>query len=370
MKSSLRITWLAASLLAAAATAHSAAPLASLDAAAAGRFANLALQCVHQEYPNKISHTLAGDADVRPPRELFPAFHGCYDWHSAVHGHWLLVRLLRQFPDATFAPAARAALVRSLTKENIAAEVAYLQRAGRASFERPYGLAWLLQLSAELRSWKNPQGQEWALTLAPLETEAVARIKRWLPDLYYPIREGEHDQTAFSFGLIWDWAEVAGDAEMRKLLADAASRFYGADRNCPLSYEPSGQDFLSACLAEADFMRRVLDRAAFARWLTTFLPQIPKSARADWLPTAVVTNRSDPKLAHLDGLNLSRAWMLEGIASRLETSDRRKAVLIDAAKRHSDAALPQVTGEHYEGGHWLGSFSVYLVTGSGLGPGK
>jgi len=340
----------------------------AIDTAAATRFAELALRCVHQEYPNKIAHTLAGDADVRPPRELFPAFYGCYDWHSAVHGHWLLARLVHRFPDAAFAKAARAELARSLTRANIAVETAYLQRAGRASFERPYGLAWLLQLAAELRSWKDPQAQEWAANLAPLETEAAARIKRWLPDLYYPIRVGEHDQTAFSFGLIWDWADVAGDADMRRLLTDAAQRFYAADRNCPLAYEPSGQDFLSPCLAEADFMRRVLGKAAFSSWLKTFMPMIPTHTRTEWLTPGVVTNRSDPKLAHLDGLNLSRAWMLDGIVKGLEPADLRIPALQDAAKRHRDAALPQVTGEHYEGGHWLGTFAVYLVTASGANP--
>lgn len=353
----------AAAFLCTSAQALSPAPV-DLDTEAAARFAALALKCVHQEYPNKIAHTLASDADVRPPRELFPAFHGCYDWHSAVHGHWLLVRLVRQFPDALFAAPARAALARNLTSQSIAGEVAYLQSAGRASFERPYGLAWLLQLSAELRSWKDPQAEEWARNLAPLETEAAARIKRWLPDLYYPIREGEHDQTAFSFGLIWDWAGVAGDAQMRKLLADAARRFYASDRGCPIQYEPSGQDFLSPCLAEADFMRRVLDRTAFSVWLTTFLPAIPNNANKPWLTPAIVTNRADPKLAHLDGLNLSRAWMLDGIAYGLPSSDRRVAALAAAAILHREAALPQVTGEHYEGGHWLGTFAVYLVTGS------
>lgn len=359
------IVALVVTLLCADSLVRAAAPADSIDASAAGRFAALALKCVHQEYPNKIAHTLASDADVQPPRELFPAFHGCYDWHSAVHGHWLLVRLVRLFPDAPFAAAARAELARSLTAQNIAGEVAYLQRAGRASFERPYGLAWLLQLSAELRSWKDPQAGEWARNLAPLEIEAAARIKRWLPDLYYPIREGEHDQTAFSFGLIWDWASVAGDAEMHKLLADAARRFYANDRNCPLTYEPSGQDFLSPCLAEADFMRRVLDKGAFTAWLNTFLPTIPDNANKVWLTPAVVTNRADPKLAHLDGLNLSRAWMLEGIVRGLGGRDRRIPALANAARRHREAALPQVTGEHYEGGHWLGTFAVYLVTGAG-----
>ena len=338
----------------------------TVDVAAAGRFADLALKCVHQEYPNKIAHTLASDADVHPPRELFPAFHGCYDWHSAVHGHWLLARLARHFPDAPFVAAARAALARSLTVQNIAAETAYLQRAGRASFERPYGLAWLLQLSAELRGWNDPQAQEWARTLATLETEAAARIKRWLPDLTYPIRVGEHDQTAFAFGLIWDWASVAGDIEMRRLLGDAAQRFYAADKNCPLNYEPSGQDFLSPCLAEADFMRRVLAPTDYAAWLKAFLPQVPKAGGDAWLPPGVVTDRSDPKLAHLDGLNLSRAWMLEGIAHGLPPRDPRVRALLAAANAHRAAALPAVTGEHYEGGHWLGTFAVYLTSRAGI----
>ena len=351
-----------AALLCTGIPTFAAAPGTSVDAAAAGRFAALALSCLHQEYPNKISHVLDSAADVHAPHELYPAFHGCYDWHSAVHGHWLLVRLIRQFPDAPFVPAARAALARSLTRENLAAEAEYLRRPDRASFERPYGLAWLLQLAAELRSWNDPQGQQWAGNLAPLEAEAAARVLRWLPDLTYPIRIGEHDQTAFAFGLMWDWAQVAGHEAMQIALRDAASRFYLKDTACPLRYEPSGHDFLSPCLAEADFMRRILKPAEFSRWLRAFLPEIPAHKPGDWLPPAIVTNRSDPKLAHLDGLNLSRAWMLEGIARALPARDPRVAVLRATAQRHRDAALPAVTGEHYEGGHWLGTFAVYLVT--------
>jgi len=338
------------------------APAASVDAAAAGRFAALALTCLDQEYPNKIAHVLDSDADVHSPRELYPAFHGCYDWHSAVHGHWLLVRLVHQFPDATFVPAARAALAQSLTRDNLAAEAGYLRGAGRASFERPYGLAWLLQLAAELRGWNDPQAREWAANLAPLETEAATRVLTWLPDLHYAIRIGEHDQTAFAFGLMWDWAQVAGNEPMKAALRDAATRFYLQDTACPLRYEPSGHDFLSPCLAEADFMRRVLDQKSFTHWLGAFLPQIPTRSNKEWLPPGVVTNRADPKLAHLDGLNLSRAWMLEGIARALPAKDARVAALLAAAQRHRDAALPAVTGEHYEGGHWLGTFAVYLVT--------
>src|SRR5882724_8645284 len=290
----------------------------SMDRAASARFAGLALKCLHDEYPNHISLTMDRDADAHPPRELTPAFYGCFDWHSDVHGHWLLVRLLRLMPNAPFAAQARAELARSFTSQNIAGELQYLKHPGRASFERPYGLAWLLELAAELREWNDPQAAQWSATLQPLEAEAALRIKSWLPKLHYPIRIGEHDQTAFSFGLMWDWAGAAGDDEMRALLGHAAQRFYLRDRNCPLAYEPSGEDFLSPCLAEADFMRRALGRGAFARWLSGFLAHIPAGAaaagRAPWLSPGVVTDRADPKLAHIDGLNLSRAWMLEGIA--------------------------------------------------------
>jgi hypothetical protein len=336
-----------------------------MDPAAAARFAALALKCLHDEYPNHISLSMDHDADARPPRELTPAFYGCFDWHSDVHGHWLLVRLLRLMPNAPFAAQARAELARSFTSENIAGELGYLKHAGRASFERPYGLAWLLQLSAELREWNDPQAKQWSNTLQPLETEAAARIKNWLPKLHYPIRIGEHDQTAFSFGLMWDWAGVAGDAEMRTLLKDAAQRFYVRDRGCPLNYEPSGEDFLSPCLAEADFMRRVLEPQAFGAWLSGFLPGIPQKGGSGWLQPGVVTDRSDPKLAHIDGLNLSRAWMLEGIARGLPAGDRRVAALGATAVQHREAALPAVTGEHYEGGHWLGTFAVYLTSAAG-----
>ena len=350
----------------ATAPAATAAAHASMDPAAAERFAGLALKCLHDEYPNHVSLSMDRDSDARPPRELTPAFYGCYDWHSDVHGHWLLVRLLRLMPNAPFASQARAELARSFTTQNIAGEFEYLKHPGRASFERPYGLAWLLQLGAELREWNDPEAKQWSSTLQPLETEAAARIKNWLPKLHYPIRIGEHDQTAFSFGLIWDWAAVAGDAEMRALLQDAAQRFYIKDQRCPLNYEPSGEDFLSPCLAEADFMRRVLEHKAFGAWLSGFLPGIPQSRGGGWLRPGVVTDRSDPKLAHIDGLNLSRSWMLEGIAHGLPPGDRRVPALLANAAEHRQAALPAVTGEHYEGGHWLGTFAVYLTSAAGL----
>lgn len=339
-----------------------------LDNATASRFAQLALDCVHREYPNKIAHVLNDEGDVAPPRRLTPAFYGCFDWHSAVHGHWLLARLAREVPDAELAPRARQALAQSLTAANIAGEVAYLQADGRESFERPYGLAWLLQLAAELREWPDDEARAWAATLQPLEQAAAGRIRAWLPKLSHPIRTGEHSQTAFAFGLILDWARAAGDREMEALLRQRILELYLADRGCPLSYEPSGQDFLSPCLAEADLLRRVLSPADFAAWLGGFLPAIPLDGSSSWLELAVVTDPTDGKLAHLDGLNLSRAWMLEGIAAGLPTEDPRRAALAAAADLHRRSGLAAVTGEHYAGGHWLGSFAVYLETRRGLAP--
>jgi Protein of unknown function (DUF2891) len=338
----------------------------SFNEAAATRFANLALKCVHQEYPNKISHVLSGNEDVAPPRQLTPAFYGCYDWHSSVHGHWLLARLARTFPDASFATTARDALQQSITPDHIRDEVAYLKGAGRAGFERPYGLAWLMQLGTELREWDDPIAKVLAANLKPLEVAAKGRLSDWLPKLTHPIRIGEHNQTAFSFGLLLDSARNEGDKNFERLLVAKVREFYLKDRNCPTAYEPSGEDFLSPCLAEADVVRRILMPKEYQLWLTKFMPQIPADGSTSWLKPAIVTDPSDPKLAHLDGLNLSRAWMLEGIASGLPPKDPRLASIRATAAAHRAKGLAAVTGEHYEGGHWLGSFAVYLVTRRGI----
>jgi hypothetical protein len=336
------------------------------DIKSADRFAKFALACVHKEYPNKISHTLNSDADVAPPRKLTPAFYGCFDWHSSVHGHWLLVRLVRTFPDAEFVRPAREALRQSLTAENLTQEAAYLRAEGRSSFERPYGLAWLLQLASELREWEDPQAKEMVSNLRPLEDVVLQRLNQWLPKLSNPVRIGEHDQTGFALGLMLDYARSTGNSEFAELATSKARQFYSNDKNCPLAYEPSGEDFLSPCLGEADVMRRVLPAREFAAWLRTFLPQIPSSDKRSWLQPVVSPDPSDPKLAHLDGLNLSRAWMLEGIASGLPRGDKRLPAIRAAADAHRQAGLVAITGEHYEGGHWLGSFAVYLVTRRGI----
>jgi hypothetical protein len=318
---------------------------------AAERFARLALDCIHREYPNKIAHTLQSDADARPPRRLTPAFYGCYDWHSAVHGHWMLARLARSFPNTPLAENIRTALVRNITPENIAAEVQYLETPGRAAFERPYGLAWLLQLSAELRASHSPL----AHVLEPLEESAALKMEEWLPKLPYPDRSGQHSNTAFALGLMLDWARVADHAR-EKLPFASAVRFYNGDRNGPIAFEPSGEDFLSPCLAEADLMRRVCTPTEFAEWLSGFLPDVPM------LQPVTSADPADGKLAHLDGLNLSRAWMLFGIAKGLPDNDPRRLRLLVTATAHRDAGLAAVTGDRYEGGHWLGTFAVYLET--------
>lgn len=332
---------------------------ADFDQLQAARFARMALDCVHREYPNKISHALNSDADVKPPRDLTPAFYGCYDWHSSVHGHWLLVRLTRLFPQAPFALEARRAVAQSLTRENIAQEVTYLSAEGRNTFERPYGLAWLLQLAAELKEWDDPQAQKWWATMQPLESAVAGRISSWLLKLDRPIRNGEHTNTAFALSLMLDYARIAGNSEFRALLESRARDYYLKDTNCPLAYEPSGEDFLSPCLAEADLMRRILTQREYVNWWNDFLPRVR-------LEPTRVTDITDGRLYHLAGLNLSRAWMLEGIVSKLPASNGGRKTLEELASRLRQAGLESIKSEHYEGGHWLGSFAVYLVSRRGL----
>jgi hypothetical protein len=263
----------------------------------------------------------------------------------------MLARIARYFPNTPLAEQARAALARSITADNIAAEVRYLEAPGRAAFERPYGLAWLLQLSAELRASKSTL----ANIIEPLETAAAKKLEDWLPKLPYPDRSGQHSNTAFALGLMLDWARLVGHGR-EKLPFASAVRFFNGDRNGPIAYEPSGEDFLSPCLAEADLMRRVCTPTEFAEWLTAFLPEIPT------LRPVSSPDPSDGKLAHFDGLNLSRAWMLFGIAKGLPDDDPRRLRLLLIADAHRDAGIAAVSAKHYEGSHWLGTFAVYLET--------
>jgi len=332
------------------------------------RFAELALSCIHHEYPNVIKHYMNDKNQVKEPHQLYPAFYGCLDWHSSVHGHWLLVRLLRLDPERKDREAIINKLSKSFTEQNIKGELAYFNRKGAGTgFERPYGLAWFLQLTTELREWEDPLAKKWLNTLKPLEDKIVNNLLSWLPKLAYPIRVGEHSQTAFAFGLILDWSHVANHKQMQTQLTTKINEFYFKDKNCPLAYEPSGQDFLSPCIAEADLMRRVMTASEYSGWLKSFLPSIPENGMGDWLVPATVTDKADGKLAHLDGLNLSRAWMLEGVASALSDSDTRKAAILASAQAHKKAGLDAVLNDlHYMGSHWLGSFATYLQTRRGI----
>lgn len=336
----------------------------------ADRFSALALTCVHQEFPNKISRTTNTAEEIGRPKDIFPAFYGCFDWHSSVHGHWLLVRLLRVGPaDAPWRDEAIAKLSQSFSEQNMAGEVANFARPARGSWERPYGVAWYLQLTAELREWvqedHNSQAKAWLNNLESLEGDIADSLKAWMPKLAYPIRLGTHNQSAFAFGLMLDWARVAGDKEMERLIIEKSMAFHKDDVNCPLAYEPSGEDFLSPCLMEADLMRRILPQDEFSNWLSAFMPIIPTNGSSDWLAPGIVKDASDGKLVHLDGVNSSRAWNLYNIARALPDGDARKASLVAAAKIHADTGVAAVSAEHYSGSHWLASFATYLMTDRG-----
>ena len=333
-------------------------------------YVRLALEYVRRPYPYHMVHVVNSDADVRPPRELNPAFYGCFDWHSAVHGHWTLARAIHLFPDAPWSHEARAALRENLTESNLKKEAEYLRAEGREGFERPYGLAWLLQLVTELRAIGEADAMSWARRLAPLETVAVHRLTTWLNKLTHPIRSGEHSQTAFAMGLLLDHLRANRTSESETMVVSRARAFYERDVRAPLEYEPSGHDFLSPALAEADLMRRVFPRERFGDWLGAFLPHVPDDAPDDapsrWLRPEQSSDPLDGKLAHLDGLSLSRAWMLEGIAHGLPVADPRRRALLAAARAHADAGLGAISARSYAGAHWLGSFAVYLLTRRGI----
>ena len=335
-------------------------------------YARIALNCINRQYPNKISHVLSSAADVAEPAKLTPVFYGCFDWHSAVHGHWLLTRLWGQDLVPEMDEEIAAALAANFTEEKIAGELAYFDGEDRKAFERPYGIAWFLQLTAELREiadgdgGKAEQAKAWLARLEPLEAVIVGNIKGWLPKLAYPIRLGTHNQSAFAFGLFLDWAAESGDSEMASLVRDKTLAFHRNDRNCPMAYEPSGEDFLSSCLMVADLMRRVTDESEYANWLSDFLPEIPENGSDDWLAVGIVNDPTDGKLVHLDGLNLSRAWALEGMASGLPADDPRRASLLASASLHGKAGETSVRTPHYAGGHWLASFATYWRTRRGI----
>lgn len=320
----------------------------------ASSFAQLALKGLQKEYPNHPGHALGGPADVKNPKAIHPAFYGCYDWHSSVHGHWMLARLLRKFPELPEGKAIRAAFNEHLTAANIKVEAEYFERKESQSFERPYGWAWLLSL--HLEATRHDEG--WAAELEPLARAFAARLRDYLAILTYPIRVGTHFNTPFALVLAMEWAD-AFDAPLAEAIRVRASDWFKGDRDCQ-AWEPGGDEFLSPALIEALLMARVLVPADFERWFAAFLPRVGEGEPATLFIPAAVSDRSDGKIAHLDGLNLSRAWCWRGIAPLLAPDVREMA--FGAADRHLEAALPHVAGD-YMGEHWLASFALLALLG-------
>ena len=334
----------------------------TLTRAEASHFASLALKCVAREYPNKLDHTMNDSSEVQSPRRLHPAFYGCLDWHSSVHGHWMLARLLRLFPDLPEASQIRTALDDNLSAKNIQVEVAYLNQASRQSFERTYGWAWLLKLAEQLRGWDDPGARVWSKNLQPLVDALVERYERFLPRQTYPIRTGVHPNTAFGLAFALDYARTAGDRELEAIIVERSKNYFSVDASYPAAWEPGGEDFFSPALIEADLMLRVLKPLEFRRWFQRFLPGIVTGQPKTLLAAATVADRSDPKIVHLDGLNLSRAWCMRHIASALPSRDPVRGVLARAAAAHARDALAHVASGDYVGEHWLASFAVYMLT--------
>jgi hypothetical protein len=331
----------------------------NLDRSVASRFALVALGHVTRQYPNKLDHVIDGAEDLVAPRELHPIFYGSFDWHSCVHSYWLLARVRRLFPDLTETPRITGTIDRHLTSENVDAELAYLRRPSSGTFERPYGWGWLLALAAELLRDPSDEGRRWARALAPLAEAFVERFRSYLPRATYPGRAGTHGNTAFALALALEYADGAQNAAFARELREKAIAWYSSDLDCQ-AWEPSGDDFLSPSLVEAECMRRSLPPDAFARWLEAFLPMLDRGRPETLFEPAVVTDRSDGKIVHLDGLNLSRAWCFRSLATAVEPGDPRRGILEGAAARHLAESLPRVTGD-YMGEHWLATYAMLAL---------
>lgn len=312
----------------------------------------LPLSCATQEYPNKLGQVLGDSLDLKTPKALHPSFYGCFDWHSAVHGHWSMVELLRLYPNLKAADSIKKVLHKHLSKDNIAKEVEYFKKDINKGYERMYGWAWLFKLSQALYEWDDPNGKILHANLQPLVNVLKDKFLEFIPKLVYPIRVGEHTNTAFALNMMHDYALSLDDQKLLERIKQAAVGYYQNDQNCPLNWEPSGYDFLSPCLEEAVLMQKVLNQKEFKDWINEFLPKL-KSKDFD-LNVAQVSDRSDGKLVHLDGLNFSRAWNLFKL-SKVEDLDHLQPIAV----KHFKAAYPNLVGDGYEGGHWLGSFAVY-----------
>ena len=339
----------------------------SLDADAAKTYAGLALACVDRPFPYKTGHVLVGKESLEEPRHFHPVFYGCYDWHSSVHGHWTLVRILKLGAAPELEKKIRASLAKRFTKANFEREAAFFERPHTKSFERPYGWAWLLRLSQELHAFGDDEEvARWREAIRPLENTIVRRYMTYLPKLTWPIRSGVHPNTAFALSLGLDYARVVENEALEELIVQRAHDYYLEDVNAAVDYEPSGEDFFSPSLLEADLMRRVLSGSDFAHWLAGFMPGAEVGRLGGLIRPATVSDASDPKIVHLDGLNLVRAWTFEGIASALSKQDRRRNVLGTLAADHLKAGVSRVSSGHYSGEHWLASFALYAQTRAGI----
>jgi hypothetical protein len=318
----------------------------------ASRLVQLPLKCATQEYPNKLGQVIGDSTHLKQPKQLHPAFYGCFDWHSAVHGHWSMVELLRLYPNLKQADSIKSVLKTHLSKENIAREVEYFQQDINSGYERMYGWAWLFKLSQSLHEWKDPTGASLHNNLQPLIEVLEEKFEEFIPKLIYPIRVGEHTNTAFALNMMHDYAKSLKDEILLNSIKAAANRYYLNDKNCPMEWEPSGYDFLSPCLEEAVLMQKTLDNKEFKSWISVFLPQL--RSKDFKLEVAKVSDRSDGKLVHLDGLNFSRAWNLFKL-SKIEGFEHLQPIAVE----HFNIAYPNLVGDSYEGGHWLGSFAVY-----------
>ncbi|CAL2088876.1 DUF2891 domain-containing protein [Tenacibaculum sp. 190524A05c] len=330
----------------------------SLTLEQANKLASLPIHCINVEYPNKLNQTIGSGEDLKSPKELHPAFYGCFDWHSSVHGHWSLVALLKQFPNIDNAETIKEQLLQNISKENIENEVKYFYGKYNKSYERTYGWAWLLKLAEELHTWDDETARVLEKNLQPLTDLIVGKYFEFLPKLKYPIRVGEHTNTAFGLTFAWDYANTVSNTELKLLIETRAKAFYLKDQNCPLSWEPSGFDFLSPCLQEAAIMKRVLSKELFDDWFDKFLPQL-KDVNFQF-PVGEVSDRTDGKLVHLDGVNFSRAWALNKIIEGFPELNHLKKM----ANQHIEYSLPNLVGDSYEGGHWLGSFAIYALKSS------
>lgn len=324
----------------------------------ANRLSKLPLKCMDTEYPNRLGQTLSGEEDLQSPKQLHPAFYGCFDWHSSVHGHWMLVNLLKQFPDLENKDSIKQKLIENLSKENILAEVHYLEKKYNKTYERTYGWAWLLKLSEELYTWNDSIGKELALNLQPLTDLIAFRYMEFLPKLNYPLRVGMHSNTCFGLSFAWDYAKAKGMDSLKMAIEERSKDFFLSDENYPISWEPNGYDFLSPALEELDLMRRVLSKEEFKSWVSAFLPQL--SDPEFIMEPGVVSDREDGLLVHLDGLNFSRAWCLYGVANNFEEYKHLRKLADD----HIRFSLPSMVDGAYEGEHWLASFALYALNES------